>query len=261
MFSSFFKSARKASPRKTSPRKTARHCRIEALEERSMMAVTASLANGLLDVRGTSGNDTIIVRQIGNKFSIDGVKINGSGVVSKVQIQGFGGNDVLRMDGNGVAGQAVKIPGLIFGGDGNDFIVGGLNNDELQGNNGNDTLYGLEGRDLQFGQMGNDLAFGGAGDDQLVGGAGHDELLGESGHDKLWGDAGNDWLWGGTGDDYLDGGKDSDVAYGGTGKDTFRNLADGGFFLVHPHLKSPVRRLGDLGNYGVQDFSRGQGDN
>lgn len=251
MFSNLFKSDRKSSSRKSSPRKATHRCRIEALEERSMMAVTASLANGLLDIRGTAGNDTIIVRQIGNKVSIDGVKIYGSGVINKIQIQGFGGHDVLRMDGNNVPGQAVKVPGLIFGGDGNDFIVGGARNDELQGNNGNDTLYGLEGRDRLFGQIGNDLMYGGAGNDDLVGGAGHDELLGESGNDNLWGEADNDWLWGGDGDDYVDGGSGNDVAWGGRGFDTFRNLSERGSTFRF----SPIRGVGPVFKFGIQDLN------
>jgi len=228
---------------------------IESLENRKLMAanITASLSAGVLRVEGTPRNDTIIMRQVGNVVSIDGVRINGSGTINKIEILGLGGNDVLRADGNGVLNQSVRVATTILGGDGNDFIVGGTAADQLVGGHGNDTLYGMLGNDKMWGDSGNDLLFGGAGNDELQGGAGNDELLGETGNDYLWGQENDDWLWGGDGNDQIDGGSGFDIAFGGAGTDTYKNLKDQAFFFVHPHLKSPIRRLGDAANYGVQD--------
>jgi serralysin len=233
-----------------------RGLKFEGLETRQLMAsnITASLADGVLTVEGSNRGDFIVVRQIDNRISVDGVPISGSGRIDKIVVYGFGGNDTIRLDGNARAGQAVRVPTLVFGGEGNDFIVGGDARDELQGNNGNDTLYGLAGNDLLFGQDGRDLLFGGLGNDELQGGRGNDELVGGSGADKLFGQEDHDWLWGNDGNDYIDGGSGRDVAYGGLGRDNFQNLRnDGGFYLVHPHLKSPIRRLGDVASEGIQD--------
>lgn len=230
-----------------------RRLSLESLENRQLMAanITATLSDGVLSVKGTPRNDVIIMRQIGNTLSIDGVSINGSGPITKIEVSGFAGNDVLRLDGNGVTNQSVRVAATIWDGDNNDLIVGGTANDQLVGGAGNDTIYGMLGNDKLWGESGNDLLYGGAGNDELMGGIGDDELLGETGADTLFGQEGNDWLWGGSDDDYLDGGSGFDVAYGGAGYDTFRNLDDDAFFLVHPHLKSPVRGVGDLGNYGI----------
>jgi Ca2+-binding RTX toxin-like protein len=236
---------------------TNRPLQIESLENRKMMAanITAAWSNNVLTLNGSSQNDTIIVRSVNNKISVDGVQIPGGKVVNKIVVNGFGGDDIIRLDGNNVAGQAVNVPTLVFGGSGNDFIVGGNVRDELQGNAGNDKVYGLGGNDLLFGQDGNGLIAGGMGDDELQGGAGNDELLGEAGNDRLFGQAGNDWLWGGDGNDYVNGGSGLDVAYGNRGTDRFAEVSDASFFLVHPHLKSPIRRVGDVANYGVQDMN------
>jgi Ca2+-binding RTX toxin-like protein len=236
---------------------THRKLQIESLETRQMMAanVTASLYGGTLTINGTNRDDFIVVRQFNNRISVDNVRIAGSGYIHKIVVSGFDGNDVVRLDANGTPGQAVRVPCLVFGGNGNDFIVGGNANDELQGNAGNDTLYGLNGHDRLFGQDGHDLVFGGAGNDQLVGGAGNDELLGEIGHDQLWGQDGYDWLEGGDGDDHIDGGAWYDVAFGGRGSDRFVNLNDRVNFWFHPHLRSPIRGVGNAANYGIQDWN------
>lgn len=241
------------STRKLSP---SRKLQIESLETRQMMAAnfSAALSNKVLTINGSSQNDFIVVRQVNNVISVDGARISGSGAINKIVVNGFGGNDIIRLDGNG-SGQAVTVPTLVFGGDGNDKIVGGKGNDQLQGNNGNDTIYGLAGNDLLVGQSGNDQIFGGAGNDELQGGLGNDELNGETGNDRLFGQEGNDWLWGGDGNDYVNGGSGLDVAYGGRGTDEFVGLNDKAFFLVHPHLRSPISGVGNLANYGVQDMN------
>lgn len=227
---------------------------MESLENRQLMAanITAGLSGGVLRVEGTPNNDTIILRQIGNVISIDGVRINGSGTINRIEIQGLGGNDILRLDGNTVTNQSVRVAATVWGGDGADLIVGGTAADQLIGGNGNDTIFGMQGNDSMWGEAGNDLLYGGSDNDTLQGGTGNDELLGETGADTLFGQDGNDWLWGGDGNDYVDGGAGFDVAWGNAGSDTFRNLNDTAFFLTNPHLRSPVRGIGDVPNYGVQ---------
>jgi Ca2+-binding RTX toxin-like protein len=73
----------------------------------------------------------------------------------------------------------------ISGGDGDDILsfnlpgiyYGGAGNDRLNGSSGNDSLYGGEGDDQLYGGLGNDLLDGGAGDDYLEGGIGNDTYI------------------------------------------------------------------------------------
>jgi hypothetical protein len=116
---------------------------------------------------------------------------------------------------------------LVYGGDGNDFIIGTRVNDELHGGAGNDTIRGHRGDDLIFGDDGDDVLIGDwtgqipldepAGNDTIYGGNGADEihadwaaaladgyyntvpphggwdlLDGGDGEDELWGEPGND---------------------------------------------------------------------
>jgi len=169
---------------------------METLENRQLMAanITANLSGGLLRVEGTPQNDTIIMRQVGSVISIDGVKINGSGTINKIEIRGLSGNDVLRADGNGAFNQSVRVPTTIWGGGNNDVIVGGTAADQLHGGSGNDTLKGGGGSDYLYGGSDNDQLFGGAGVDYLYGGSGNDSLFGgdSSSMDQLDGGSGAD---------------------------------------------------------------------
>jgi RTX calcium-binding nonapeptide repeat (4 copies) len=109
--------------------------------------------------------------------------------VAAIHIYALGGNDLVRLDSERLAGhEPILKPTWVRGGAGNDRIVGGRGSDRLDGYTGNDQLVGNEGPDV------------------LVGGDGNDELYGGGGDDGLYGGVGSDWLWGGDGQDRLDGG-------------------------------------------------------
>lgn len=195
---------------------------MESLEPRTVMAaaVGATLKNGILYIEGTEGNDKIFVRQKGNVISIDGVKIQGSGTVNEIQVNALGGDDIVRLDGNGKSAEAVKVKSIVWGGDGNDKLVGGKGSDQLQGNRGDDLIYGMEGNDALFGQENKDTIYGGADNDELLGGTGNDDLSGDSGNDRLFGEDGKDTLYGGSGNDEVVGGNNNDTLYGNENSDT-----------------------------------------
>src|SRR5687767_14188167 len=98
---------------------------IESLENRQMMAanLTASLTSGVLSIDGTDQGETIVVRQIDNRISIDGVSgsFNAS-QVALIAIEGKGGDDYIRLD---IPGQEVTKLTLVDAGEGNDFVRGG----------------------------------------------------------------------------------------------------------------------------------------
>jgi Ca2+-binding RTX toxin-like protein len=190
-------------------------------------AVTyAHLANNVLTISGTSGNDVTSVTQSGSTLR---VRRNGvletfpAAQVSQLYIYGVDGNDTIDFSG-------VNIPAYVDAGPGNDLVTGGGGNDTITGGAGKDTLYGGEGddringngtADVLYGQGGNDRLYGGAandlldgggGVDRLFGGDGNDTLLGGSSNDKLYGEAGNDSLNGQGQSDLIDGGADTDTA-------------------------------------------------
>src|SRR4051794_2846787 len=90
---------------------------VEGLEERSLMAahLTASLSAGLLRIDGTDHADRIVVRQVNNRISVDGIDINVRGQgktasaraadVSRIQIRGLGGNDFIQVGGGTTHGR------------------------------------------------------------------------------------------------------------------------------------------------------------
>jgi Ca2+-binding RTX toxin-like protein len=74
-------------------------------------------------------------------------------------------------DDKAVISSKVRLPSLVYGGEGNDHIVGG---------SGSDVLVGGPGKDKLIGKNGNDILIGGTGRDHLVGGRGEDILIGGS---------------------------------------------------------------------------------
>lgn len=191
---------------------------LNALENRSLLT-TASLATGVLTVLGTDGPNEINVSysQQSGKITVRDrgalVRSFQAGDVSRLDVSGRGGNDLIDLD-------YVKVPSVLRGGDGDDRIYGGERNDYLIGDSGDDTLHGGEG---------NDALVGGAGADKLYGEDGNDELAGVDGDDKLYGGSGDDKLYGQDGNDRLDGG---DTETGGTTDGNDR--LDGG--LGNDHL-------------------------
>ena len=88
--------------------------------------VTASLQNGMLSIVGTDGPNEILVRLKGTNIEVEGVAQKFPvAQVGSIVVQGLGGNDVIRLDSNGIGGAALVIPCTIDGG-GSDTISGGL---------------------------------------------------------------------------------------------------------------------------------------
>jgi Ca2+-binding RTX toxin-like protein len=185
----------------------------------------AHLANGVLTISGTSGNDVTSVTESGTTLR---VRRNGiletfdATVVSSLNIYGVDGNDTIDFSG-------VNIPAYVDAGPGNDLITGGGGNDTITGGAGKDTIYGGDGDDrlngngspnTLYGQGGNDRLYGGPSNDLLDGGGGIDRLFGGDGDDTLLGGSSNDKLYGQGGNDSLNGQGQSDLIDGGDGIDT-----------------------------------------
>jgi len=113
----------------------------ESLEQRQMMAtgLTASLGDdGVLAITGTEQADNIIVRQIDDRISVDG--LSDSHEVRKIErivVDARGGDDTVNLDSGSVSGQeAIAIPAVIDGGSGNDVIYGSAARDVVFGGDG-----------------------------------------------------------------------------------------------------------------------------
>ena len=155
-----------------------------------------------------------------NQSSLPGIAFGGSG--DDVLIGGSGIDSIGGEDGDDI----------IFGGDGDDLITGdggadtingGDGADRIRGGNGNDIIDGGDGDDpVLDGQGGNDVVRGSAGDDTVVGGIGNDELFGDDGDDRVGGGAGDDTIRGGLGDDTLQGDDGRDEVFGDAGIDRIR---------------------------------------
>lgn len=171
-----------------------------------------------------------------------------------VEVDGLGGNDILRGGASNDILDGGSGNDQLFGNDGNDNLVagGGSNtvsdgagNDfiDLSENNvgfvlttggGNDVVLGSAYADTisaptgsassyRFeGGSGNDILTGANGSDTLLGGEGDDDLFGSGGADTLTGGYGDDDLQGGPGNDTLDGQQGDDQLLGGTGADSLR---------------------------------------
>ncbi len=127
-----------------------------------------------LFIGGTAGND-IITFTPANATGGVAVTINNStsknktvslgtfSPTSRIVAYGLAGNDTIQMASSKVAGSSVSIvlPGMFFGGAGNDTLIGG---------DGNDVLVGGAGADTLMGGFGNDVLIGGAGIDKVYGG-------------------------------------------------------------------------------------------
>src|SRR3954454_3055559 len=73
---------------------------VERLESRDVPAVTLSLAAGVLTVNGSTANDSIVVRQLNGRVSVDGnaTSYAATGVNSLVVNSGAG-NDSVNLQG------------------------------------------------------------------------------------------------------------------------------------------------------------------
>ncbi len=189
--------------------------------------VSADLADGVLRIQGTPGPDTIIVQQINNIITVNGVAgtFNAS-LVQKIEVDGGAGGDAIYLNSESVSGQqALQARCLVRGGQGNDLIVGGAQSDWLFGDGGSDKIRGKGGHDFIDGGAGNDGLFGDAGNDIIYGDVGDDNIRGGTENDRLVGGAGTDHLWGGKGNDLLDGGAGIDYLSGDAGYDALYDNA------------------------------------
>jgi uncharacterized protein YkwD len=179
------------------PRKPSFRPTLECLEDRSLMSahLSASLSGGLLRIQGTAGADTIVVREIHNQISVDGVKISVAGhaaarvsasAVAGIEVFGNSGNDRIYLNSQAVRGQqALTRPVTVWGGAGNDLIVAGQGPETVYGGAGNDVIYGGAGKDRLYGEGGNDILVAGSGPTLLDGGAGTNLLVGGRGNDTF----------------------------------------------------------------------------
>jgi Ca2+-binding RTX toxin-like protein len=173
----------------------------ENLENRQLFAMTSVLANGVLTITGSTGNDSLYVsyQVAGNLVNVnDGFTtkpFNGL-AVKKIVVIGNAGNDSLWLSDN-----LGSIPSSIDGGAGddrlyspagNDTLVAGAGNDVINAGNGNDKLDGGDGNDTLNGGNGNDTIDAGAGNDSLNGHGGNDSLDGGLGADDMHGNEGTD---------------------------------------------------------------------
>jgi len=185
---------------------------LECLEERTLLAahLSASLTGGLLRIEGTAGADTIVVREIHNQISVDGVRISRAGhpsessvsaaAVARIEVFGEGGNDRIFLNSDAVRGQqALSKPVSVWGGSGNDLIVAGAGPETIYGGDGNDTIYGGAGNDRIYGEGGDDRISAGSGNTLVDGGPGHNLMVGGRGNDVFFSHSAQDVLTPGSG--------------------------------------------------------------
>lgn len=184
---------------------------LECLEDRTLLAahLTASLTSGLLRIDGTAGADTIVVRDIHNQISVDGVKIGVAGraesrvsaaAVSRIEVFGESGNDRIFLNSDAVRGQqALTKPVTVWGGSGNDLIVAGAGNETIYGGDGNDTIYGGAGNDRIYGEGGDDRIVAGSGNTVIDGGPGRNLMVGGRGNDVFFSHSPGDTIVPGSG--------------------------------------------------------------
>jgi Ca2+-binding RTX toxin-like protein len=218
--------------KRKSQRKQSRQLRIEALEDRRVLATW--LASGVLHVQGSDAHefisvDNVVIYEPIAPGSLVRVPVNYIQVthdpasapaeirrfratsVSSLEVRAFNGANTIRNN--------TSLASKIYGGSGQDVITGGSARDEIHGGGDIDRLEGRGGSDLLFGDDGVDYIYGGAGDDFVIGGNQGDRLWGDEGNDHVYGQAGEDGLEGGAGADRLYGGADTDGLRGGDGND------------------------------------------
>lgn len=188
----------------------------EQLEGRRLLSATID-EEGVLQVRGTKGDDTIVLSLNATDTTKLDVTINGElssldvADIVRVQAKGKSGNDSITVDEtNGVLTFSMRFDGQ----KGNDTLIGSAGNDRLKGGHGDDLLEGKDGNDRLEGEHDNDTLNGGLGDDRLEG---------KKGADVIEGGGGADDIRGGTGKDECVGGKGKDKIDGGAGKDRIKN--------------------------------------
>jgi hypothetical protein len=176
------------------------HTRLSAepLEERALASsgglrppiylpsVTATLEAGVLRVNGTFMADTINVRQANGLITIGGVAgAFAAGAVNRIEVNGYGNNDVIRLNSESTGGQPIQKPSLVNGGSGDDTVFGGYGNDVINGDAGNDLIFGGPGIDRITGGTGADRMYGGTGNDRLIADTADQQVFGQVGTDVI----------------------------------------------------------------------------
>lgn len=133
---------------------------------------------------GTAGSDIIgfvagyvLTQMENNQFYLNAQLQAVGNYNGRLIVYGQAGSDFLYAD-------ALAVPVVYFGGDGDDVLVGGRGSDTLFGDNGNDVIFG--------GTLLTDLG------DVITGGAGNDFIVGHYGADSLYGGAGQDLIVAGS---------------------------------------------------------------
>ncbi len=239
----------------------------------------ATLANGIITVDGTEGDDHIIVQRSTDQNEVFVIEIRNNGAdtfvtafnaadVSAVVLNGLGGDDVLGMRDSGAEMEAV-----LNGGAGNDVLFGGDANDALDGGAGDDYLFGRGGDDTLDGGLGGDWLSGGSGNDSadysdrtgdVLAGIGQIPDDGERGEgdniqtdvETVIGGSGNDrfntqftagvTFFGNDGADSMVGGSGNDTFFGGNGRDFMSGGAgDDSFFAQDGEIDTIRGGAGD----------------
>jgi ELWxxDGT repeat protein len=150
--------------------------------------VASSLVKGVLQVSGTSGDDTILIRRRAKKTSMIEVLVNGISHsyrfagITQIRISAGDGDDAVGFDPSlGKWRFATRIDG----GAGDDSLGGSVNADRISGGAGNDWISSGAGNDSLYGEAGNDRIFAGDGIDYVCGGGGANVLRTGAGRDKI----------------------------------------------------------------------------
>lgn len=144
----------------------------------------ATIVSEKHNVKGTSGNDVIVLRSLGN-----------------IVVDAGSGNDAICVY-TGTAENPESV--LVFGGAGND---------RFYGSDGEDHFFGGTGKDEANTYGGNDVLSGGADADKLRGGDGNDYVRGGDGSDVIYGGEGSDVIAGDAGEDTLNSDNGADILY------------------------------------------------
>jgi hypothetical protein len=239
-------SSRSNTKRHARPKKVS--LRVEPLEQRDLMAVTAAtLTNGVLHVVTDNANNNVEIRE---ESSGPIILLANTGVVradptatttivvkdltrtdnntftfDRSQVQSI---EVDMGSGDDRLVSSATVPMTVHAGAGNDFIETGFARDIIFAGDGNDTVHCNDGAGkVVFGEGGDDVLIGGAGNDELHGGAGADLIMGGAGNDIIDGgdNVSANRLFGEFGDDTISSFSRNDVVDGGDGRDTLRILA------------------------------------
>lgn len=135
-------------------------------------------------VKGTNGNDVIVILSLGD-----------------VTVDAGAGNDAIC-----VYTETGETPNSVI-------VFGGAGNDRFYGSDGEDHFFGGSGKDEANGFGGNDVLVGGADSDKLRGGDGDDYIRGGDGSDVIGAGEGNDVIAGDAGEDTLNSENGSDIIY------------------------------------------------